>query len=190
MAVKVSVYTGWKPDLLSTDNFPETTGNLRFLTEWHANADSSCGLNPIDLTAKNTGSSNCKGAALPYRPNAHYQTYSDRSWTRTAFYAQITSGDYPNLRAALRAGHPYKVADYGAVAQDIGMWGSSTFADVYLREMESGGPPPTLAAPQALRGWADMQRSINRHLPAALHDSARLRAHAQRQLARIGKVRF
>ena len=50
-------------------------------------------------------------------------------------------------------------------------------------------PPKTLKAPQAQRGWKDMQRSVNRKMPNALHQSQRLRKTALRQLSRARKVR-
>ena len=186
----MSVYKDWQADLLSSASLPDTKPNRDFLSDWHAHADSDCDLNPIDLTSHNSGSKNCKPVSLPYRPNAHYQSYSSRSWSRTAFYGQITSATYPHLRAALASGDPYKVTDWAKVAVDIGAWGGKTFANVYEDTMSAGGPPPTLKAPQALRGWHDMQRSVNRHLPAALHASKRAHRAALRELRRASKVRL
>lgn len=183
----MSVYSGWQHDLLGAASLPDTAANRRFLNAWHANAESDCSLNPIDLTDRNDHSHNCKQTGFVGRS---YQRYDDRVWTRTAFYAQITSGKYPHLRAALRSGNPYTVTDYVAVTDDIGKWASQTFSNIYLDVMRSGGPPPTLKAPQALRGWGDIQRAVNRHLPAALHASQQHRHAALRELRRARRVRL
>lgn len=182
----MGTYTNWKHDLLSSDRMPDTTANLRFMGEFHTNSESDCALNPIDLTHHVTGeSSNCKQTGYVGR---YYQRYTDRIWTRTAFYAQMTSGDYPHLRAALRSGNPYTVSDYLDVSKDIGKWSSGPFSSVYLGEMQSGGPIPTLKAPQALAGWKDVQHSVNRGMPAALKASEHMRNAAWRHVRRAGKL--
>lgn len=60
----------------------------------------------------------------------------------------------------------------------------------YVGKAPSAAPPPKLKAPQALRGWRDMQRSVNTHLPAALHTSKRAHRAALRELRRASKVRL
>lgn len=183
----MSVYNGWRVDLLSAVKLPNTKPNRDFLAAWHAHAESDCDLNPIDLTAHNDHSKNCKPTGFVGRS---YQSYDDRVWTRTAFAAQIESGKYPHLRAALKSGNPYTFGNYVGVTADIGQWASQTYANVYLAVMSAGGPPPTLKAPQALQGWHGLQVAVNRRLPAAIHASQKHRHAALRQLNRARKVRI
>lgn len=191
----MTVYTGWQKDLLSVGGFPDTTANNRFLNDWHANAESDCKLNPVDLHQLVQGHSvNCKPANIPNHPNAHFQSYDGSVWTRTAFGSQMDSGTYPHLHAALKSGNPYGTnytSDPGLhqVANDLAAWGSHTFANTFITEQSQGGPPPTLKAAQALRGWKDLQRSVNHGMPAALSDSARMRKAALRKLHHMRKVR-
>lgn len=198
----MGVYTGWQDDLLGSASLPKTQHNRDFLNAWHDAATSDCKLNPIDLTEpiKDTGSNakahshNCQAITLP-RGLVHFQSYDDRIWTRTAFAAQITSGDYPHLRAALEYGNPYDtrkfdLAAVDKIAADLGEWGSDGFGNDYINLMFAGGTQPTLKAPQALKGWADMQKQINHRLPNTLNESARIRRHALRQLDRARKVRL
>jgi hypothetical protein len=52
-----------------------------------------------------------------------------------------------------------------------------------------GAPPPvTDANTQALKGWRDLRRSFNKHMPRALNESERLRHSALRALQRGRKV--
>lgn len=184
----MGTYTGWKHDLLSSDGMPDTAANLRFMDDWHDNSESDCANNPVDLTRPiKSGSSNCKPTGYVGRS---YQRYTDRMWTRTAFAAQMKSGSYPHLRAALKSGNPYTVNNYQAVAEDLGRWASNAFPNVYVYDALANRPAPSLKAPQALRGWKDLQHSVNHKMPAALRASAHYRHAALRQLRKARKVKL
>lgn len=192
----MSTWRGWQADLLSAVNLPNTENNRRFLSDWHANANTNCRLNPVDLHIKEprltggahgTESKDCAHLWV-FQKSAQAQAYTDRIWARTAWYGQITSGNYKHLVAALKSGNPYTKELVQGVAHDVGRWGSDKFANAYITEVFAGGPPPTLKAPQALRGWTDLQRAFNTHLPQSMHASQKARAHAHRQLRRAGKV--
>ena len=85
---------------------------------------------------------------------------SDTVICKSSYYRNISSGHRPN----------------GDIIFD------------YAGKVEN--PAPTLKAPQALKGWKDMQRSINHTMPSSLQASARSRNAALRQLARARKVRL
>lgn len=189
----MSTWNGWAADFLSAVGAPNTANNRRFLNSWASNAQHpNLTNNPNDLHLKEPGSTN--GPAGP-GTGEHFQNYHTaqkvgaHTWARTAFDGQITSGDYPHLRAALRSGNPYNASNIYDVEGDLNKWGSYDFGAVYVADAQAG-PPVTLKAPQALRGWSDMQRSVNRHMPSALNTSQRARKRALRNLARIRKVRL
>ena len=59
----------------------------------------------------------------------------------------------------------------------------------YKAPTPSGPPPSTTLSSAAMhKGWADLQHSVNKKLPAALSESKRLRADALRSLHRARKV--
>lgn len=187
----MGTYRGWEHDLLAVAKLPDTQQNRAFLADWHSHADSDCDLNPIDLTHRITGKSkDCKPANIPYHLSAQFQAYSDRVWTRTAFSAQLKSRHFPYILAAFRTGDPYTVSDVYPLAKNLGKWGSKNFANYLIDLRFQGGPPPTLKAPQALRGWSDLQRSVNRALPHALTGSQHARSAALRELRRARRVRL
>lgn len=198
----MGVYTGWQRDLLAVVKLPDTAANRRFLSDWHSHASSDCKLNPVDLThvIKDAGSGgarhsqDCKAVTLP-SGSAHFQAYDDRVWTRTAFAAQLTSGDYPHLRHALRTGNPYSPQRFNltaaqAIAADLGAWGSGAFGNAYIKTMAAGGPIPQVKAARLHKGYADLQRSVNHRFPQALRRSQHSVNAGLRSIARARKVRL
>lgn len=188
----MSVYANWQADLLSAVRLPDTAHNRRFLTAWHEHAESNCDLNPIDLThvIKDSGSGakrhshDCKATGFVGRS---YQRYDDRVWTRTAFYAQITSAKYQLLLAALKSGNPYAVQDRGAVASDIGEWGSQTFANFYLNPSVTPQPTGPVSAPlKAHHAWHGMLHSVFVAAPKELIRSAEARKAMRHLKSRRG----
>lgn len=182
----MTTWSGWDADFLAAASLPNTAGNRRFLDSWAANANSpNCGNNPIDLTHKEPGSSNCGGTNLA---GDHVQRYTSHTWARTAFNTQIHSASYADLLAALRSGNPYAIKSPGPVSTDLGTWGSTNFANVYLADAQSG-PPGTIKAPHALSGWKALRKSVNQGMPRALNQSQKARHAALRSLSRAHKVR-
>lgn len=183
----MSVYPGWVTDLLSAAALPQSSTNQEFLQAWHKNALADCRNNPIDISHKLSGSSNCKATNLV---GQFVQNYTTSDYTRTAFSVQLKSGKYPHLLDALQAGNIYSLTgtDAGKVAADLSAWGSVAFGNVYLSGQNSGGGK--LRAPKAMGGWDDIRRGFHRKLPQTLHDSNRYIAAARRSLGRARKVKL
>jgi hypothetical protein len=181
----MTTWAGWAADFLAAASLPDTARNRSFLSDWAANANHpGCTNNPIDLTHHEPGSTNCAATSLI---GVHVQRYTSHTWARTAFNSQIHSGDYPHLLGALRSGSPYTVKDLGPVASDIGDWQSINFANVYLSKAEAG-PPTTINAAKAHKGWADIRHSFNHNAVPTLVHARRVRAAGLRRLAHARRL--
>lgn len=51
-----------------------------------------------------------------------------------------------------------------------------------------GGPGPTGIAPETLKGWDALRKSVNTTMPNALREARQMRQQALRDLARVRKV--
>lgn len=191
----MSAWRGWEGDLLKAAKLPNTSHNRQFLSDWHTAAFSDCALNPVDLTTPRRHSRDCKAYDGP-RQGAHaYQAYAHDHDAAVAFAEQINSTRYNLIQKALAHGNPYDTSkitadDASLIETALAYWGSAAWGADYANEIAAGGPPPKLKAPQALKGWGHLQRSVNHELPTALkasqhHGSATLRA-----LDRARKVRL
>lgn len=180
----------WYIEFLQDAALNTSNVNQQFLIEWHKHATTNCKNNPIDLSVSQGRSSNCAVTSNPHRTAQTYKVFND---TYIAFEQQIHSGDFPHLLAALQHRNVFAVKDTGAVADDLDAWGSASFASRY-RAIASAGVTGPGSGPsgdaQTLRGWHDLQRSVNRHMPEALRSSQRSRKVALREAARASKVRI
>ena len=182
----MATWSGWDTDFLAAASLPNTAANRRFMDDWANNATApGCANNPIDLTHKETGSKNCHATG---QTGVSIQRYTNHTWARTAFNTEIHSGKYAHLLAALKSGNPYTVKDAGAVASDLGSWTSVKFGNTYLAETQTGGTSASFA-PHATRGWADLQRSINRGGPTALRKISGFSRATSTTLARRRRVK-
>ena len=78
----------------------------------------------------------------------------------------------------------------GIVAEELTAWGSEKFAQRYFAEtVGAPGRGGGVVDTDALKGWSDLQRSVNRHMPEALHHSSQQTALALRLLGRARKVK-
>ena len=184
----MSVWSGWPADLLKRAGLPTTTSNLAFLSAWHTYDNTNCRNNPIDLSRNVAGSSPC--GALPTGRQA--RNYTSPAQAASAFNAQLKSGAYPHLLAALRSGQPYAVANPSLVAQDLGKWGSGIFQQEYMNSVATPPPVPgsNVNAPRAHGGWRDLRRSVNRTMPHSLNQAGRLTRLALRATSHGRKVRL
>jgi len=183
----VSTWSGWAADFLAAASLPNTANNLSFMNEWAANATApGCENNPNDLTFKiSGGSSNCHATG---QVGVTIQRYTTHAWARTAFDAEIHSGKYPHLLAALKSGSPFGVNDTGKVATDLGNWSSTKYANIYLHEAQAVVKQPR--APHMMGGWEDTQKSLRVNMRAALRRSSKNRQAALQALARARKVKL
>lgn len=187
----MSTWAGWQVDLLDAAGITYAESHGEFLTEWHNHAASDCRNNPVDISQRSPGATNCHKLTS----SRTAKNYTSHAAGASAFAAQITSGSFPHLLRALRANVPLNEPSPQAVADDIDAWGSPSFAAWYLAHSSVGsgggiGAPPTLKPAQALRGWGDLQRSVNRHMHDSLTDSQRLRRAALRKLSKARKVKL
>jgi hypothetical protein len=184
----VSAWAGWEVQFLKAAGLPETVSNEAFLNQWNVEDNTNCRNNPVDISRNVSGSTAC--AALPNGKQA--RNYTSHAQAASAFSAQLKSGSYPDLLAALRSGEPYKVSDPAKVAQDLGRWGSGVFQQVYAGAVTTPPNPPqqTLVAPRAHGGWNDLRRSVNHKMPRALANAGNLTRQALRATSQGRKVKL
>lgn len=184
----MSVWAGWQKQLLAVATLPDTQDNRDFLTDWHSHAETNCRNNPVDISRPISGSTRCKGLSLV---GQFAQNYASHDQAAGQFRAQLRSGQYPHLLAALMTGHPYNVSDKVAVQvdQDLGHWGSVTFDNYYANQTFASGSGG-IRAPHLLKGWHDLRRSTNQHMPKSLRRSQRNINQAMRALSRGRKVKM
>lgn len=187
----MSTWNGWATDFLAAASLPNTTDNRRFMSDW-GNFANHPGLtnNPVDLHQDEPGATN--GPAGP-GVGQHFQNYHDaqnidaHTWARTAFNTQIHVYTYRHLLGAIRSGNPYKYSDWQKAITELALWGSTNYADVYLNNVQAGGPQ-NVSAPQALKGWRDLQHTVSVDMPKALKRSQTARTRALRRLSGKHKV--
>lgn len=185
----MTIWNGWEDEFLAGAGITSSSDNIRFLDDWHGHTQTNCTNNPVDLHEPEPGSSNC-GQLFATAFTA--QRYPSHSAAASAFNTQIHRRAAKPILDALQSGNPYTVSNPAQVGAALTAWGSQTFERPYLNE--SAGPPgqkpppPSLKPAQALKGWRDLQRSINHSMPDALKASAKLRAQALRELSRARKV--
>ena len=182
----MSVWNGWQADLLSHAGIPNTAGNRKFLSDWHAHAETNCRDNPIDLSVRSAGASNCH--ALP-GINARAQNYSTTGNAVHAFDVQIHQNAYRHLLSAMLTGNPYTASGSGLAGQDLTAWGSQGFAQFYFNATaaapgRSGGYKPT-----STKAWSSVQRSVNHGLPTMLRRTGALNKSTSQLLRRKRRVR-
>lgn len=184
----MGVWSGWQADLLNRAGLPRTSFNLAFLSAWHTYDNTNCRDNPIDISRNVSGSSAC--AALPNGRQA--RNYTSPAQAASAFNAQLKSGQYPHLLAALRSGQPYAVSNPAQVAQDLGKWGSGIFQQEYVNSVQTPPPAPgsNVRAPRAHNGWRDLRKSVNRTMPHALNRAGTLTRQALRATSHGRKVKL
>lgn len=185
----MTTWAGWEADLLKALGVPNTAESRAFLDSWTGAAPANCPNNPLLASKPESGSGDC--AELTASRTA--QAYRSHAQGINATVAELRSGNFPHLLAALESGHPLAVSDPGQVAADLAKWGVSHFANEYLalaqEQASSGGGPSAPAASHAHKGWGDIQHSVNRRLPTALNQASRYNRAALRALARRRRVR-
>lgn len=183
----MGAWSGWQDDLRKAAGLPDTPDNSTFLADWHASADSNCGNNPVDISYKSRGSSNCK--RLTSARTA--QKYPSHSAAAQAFGSELHSGTFPHLLAALHSGNPYDVPSPHDVIADLIKWGSETFA---FELQQNYGPPHGgggggVNAPHLHKGWNDFRHTVNKRLPATVHSIAKYNRAALQNLSHARRVR-
>lgn len=185
----MTVWTGWRPQLLEAAGFPDSPDNDTFLRDWHASAASDCNNNPVDISYRSRGATNCKRLTATRRA----QNYPSHGAAARAFASEVRSGTFPALAAALKSGSPYDVPNPKAVIGDLIVWGSAAFA---FELQQNYGPPhgggggDGVTAPHLHKGWHDLRRSFNKNMPDALHKGQKNTERALRELSKARRVKL
>lgn len=187
----MSVWSGWQAALIAKANIPDSIFNQDFLNEWHSNAASNCHFNPVDISHKTTGSTNCKGIGGGHTA----QNYTTHAHSASAFASQLHSGSYPSLAAALKSGSPYTLGDKNGVVSDVAKWGSENFSFALSESFKppgsgGGGGGGSPNAPSIHRGWTDLRKTVNSTVPDSVRYSDKLGRAALRDLQRARKVKL
>lgn len=186
----MATWAGWQGDLIAAANLPDTSDVHTFLNDWGDSEKTGCTNNPVVISRVTATSTKCKQLTTTRTA----QNYPSSAVGAAAFAAQLGSGNFPALAAALRSGHPYQVPSQHDVIGDLITWGAVTFAyelqQNYGPPQGGGGGGGGPNAPRAHKGWRSMRQSFNHKMPASLHASQRSGRAALRTLQRARKVRL
>src|SRR5215472_7936490 len=187
----MATWNGWQEQLLTAAKLPTAESTQNFLYDWSQHATSDCRNNPVDISHAATGATNCH--KLTKTRTA--KKYVSHAQAATAFSAQIHSGNFPSLLAALKTADPYQSPDAAGVAADFSKWGSAAMATYYTNHASTGSGSGSTGGgdgsfAHAHNGWTDLQHSINDNMPAALRASQRNTSAALRALSKARKVRL
>jgi hypothetical protein len=183
----MSVWAGWQHQLLNAAGVPTGGDNDAFMTDWHQHATTNCTNNPVDISRNISGASACK---LTSNPNRRARNYASHDQAAGQFNAQLRSGSFPHLLAALESGSPYNPTGSDKVGADLIAWGSAKFAAAYGAEINAQIGGGVLRGPHALGGWKALRKSINKGMPEALGYSQHVTTRTLRSLAKARKVRL
>lgn len=183
-------WTGWQADLLGRAGLPTAEATQEFLYDWHSHTASDCGNNPIDISRGASGATNCKKLT----DTRTAKNYTSHAQAATAFSQQIHSGQFPALLRALNSAIPYQQPSVAAVVADLRKWGSPGFATYYRNHANAGsgggqGGGGGSGEPHVHKGWHDIRRSVNTHMPRALAQAEHLTRQALRAAGGGGRVR-
>jgi hypothetical protein len=184
----MTTWQGWVARFIAVATVPDTPENHRFFTEWAKYDGNSCNNNPVLISLPISGSSNCR--ELPGDRTRRSQNYSSHAQAAGQFRAQLRSGRYPHLVAALESGDPFDLSDEdaGKVSSDLSKWGGAVFPHHYLTGVFKGSGD--VNAPKAHHGWAALRHSFNHKMPQELKASQHSTDAALRALSRARKVRL
>jgi len=185
----VATWQGWQTDLLKAAGLPTSADNRTFLTDWGAAEKTNCTNNPVVISFKARGSTNCK----PLTNTRTAQNYQNHGQAGSAFSNQLHSGNFPHLLGALRDGTPFSVPSPHDVIADLIVWGAVNYAFQLEQNYGPGQPPPPSGGggvhdSHALNGWNDLRHVVNHDMRPALLYSQRTTAAALRRLGHARKV--
>ena len=153
----MAAWTGWEQSVLFRLGVPNTEANVRFLSDWHPFEESKCANNPLNVTTRMTGSTDCVQTKTPTVWVQAYRSEDQGAQATADFFR------YPNyvaIVAALKGGNPYTFGVPQAVANAITTWGTPKYAAAYLAAVGAEPkptPPPGTTPPGAAKASPDMQ---------------------------------
>ena len=103
----MSTWPGWIIQFLNRANILNTPPIQTFMGEWAAHSPGSCKNNPVILSTKVSGSSNCGATVAGFGRTQNYGTHAEAAH---AFAIQIHSAKMKPLLDALNTGNPFRSA--------------------------------------------------------------------------------
>lgn len=182
-------WSGWQNQFLNRANLIVTPPNLTFMTQWANHAPGSCKNNPNDLSKSVSGSSKCGATVAGF---GRSQNYPSHTAAAQAFQQSIDTAWVKPLKDAINSGNPFQIGDRSAVVAVLDRWGSTSFAKWYAtatnQGTSGGGGGGGGLAPQTLKGWDALRKSVNSGMPNSLRESRKLTAQALRDVVRARRV--
>lgn len=176
----MSAWPGWLADFQAGLGYPETGDNKNFLEKWATYEQTPCHRNPLIASHHVKGATNCQ------RLNGlnTAQNYPSRTKAINATRAQINSGAYVHLHAALESGHPLDYTPATGLTLDLQKWGALAYSKQV--ESETGAGASAFGAPAAntvMGAWSRWMRILAHKGPQAhrriLNSTARARRIAR-----------
>ena len=182
----MSTWSGWVSDFIARASLADTTDTRAFLNAWAKAEGTSCANNPVSASWPLGGSGNCRPLGIR---GLHIQSYTSHAQGASGFTQQLYQDNEPNLVRALKGGNIYSLTDAASkgVYDDLIHWGAPTFANQYGNATFAASAAG-LKAPQAHKGWADLQHTFNSKMLPALHQSHKTVAAGLQTLGRARKV--
>lgn len=183
-------WSGWEQDVLAAIDAPTTAANEKFLTEWHRFEESACFANPLNTTLREPGSTDCVQTGTP---GVAVQAYTTTMQGTRATATTLRQPAFQNILRALQSGDPYTYPAPRSVEDELRVWGSGTFANLWATELFGGlsSPPGTTpGSPQAQAAvkfpnevgpaWMRLMRTLAITAPRSLREQAQARNRLNR----------
>ncbi len=176
----MSAWDGWVADMISGLDIPAGGDNTNFLTNWATYDRTACRFNPLIASHKEPGSTACK------RLNSlnTAQAYDSHADAIAGTKAQLDSGAYTHLRAALHSGDPIGYEPLSGVTLDLQKWGAVNWSAQVAAANNLPGLGPGASTPMhASAAWSRWMRALAHNGPDA-HNRIRRATVRARRIAR------
>lgn len=187
----MSTWSGWIIQFLNRANILNTPPIQTFMSQWAAHSPGSCKNNPVILSTKVSGSSNCGATVAGFGRTQNYGTHAEAAH---AFSIQMHTAWVKPLLDALNTGNPFQIGDRSKVVAVLRRWGDEGFADWYANATTDGTTGGSGSgggkAGAAHSGWTDLRHTVNHNMPKALKTSQHNVHAALRALSKGRKVRL
>ncbi len=175
----MQVWPYWYRDVLSGIAAPDNDHTELFLNVWQTYEQSGAQNNPLNTTEPWPGATTFNSAGV--------KNYPTPSAGTGATVDTLENGSYPNILAALHSGNPFTYRNQQAVADQITVWGTPSFAAWYLKYGGTAQSGPLSTPAQAnlptnsmTRAWAQLMRTLAVDAPRQLREAKTARARIRR----------
>lgn len=182
-------WADWKNQLLKAAGILPTPPIYTFMDEWAGHDKNPCANAPITLSAFVSGATRCGATVTDF---GYTYKYPSHAAAARAFDIQIHNTKAKALLDALNSGNPFQGVDRAPVVSVLKHWGSPSFATWYENATADGttggGSGGGGVAPHTHKAWHDLQRTINKRLPAATRHVSEANRATLRALSHGSKV--